>query len=375
MKPQRATPFIVLTLLTLVTFANSTEAQAENKLSVQEQQLSKTGDDPLISKSCSFLGHEKIYFCNEYSQQNAQIAAKRGDLKATNHNFVAAIADYTEAIKINPTFARPNAPDEDFFFRNTNIDKLQIDCAHFLESEPNNPYALAISGELKFMKSDDVGAKADFDKAIANQSDLFFALVRRADLVHRTDNGSLADCNEALKWYPACARLHHDKGIAYIDRHEFDLATEEFGKASLLDPKWSRPYFMLAQVYLQKGNKTKALDYFEECLRYEKSWSYVYLAQAAIWIDIHNYERAIKNYDRVIALSQPADPMLYWDRADAKFAFGDRLGAIADFSYYLMHDRNQVAALTAELLLLLNLQIFVLTRGAAALKRNLLMHE
>lgn len=376
MKWQSAKTLAILTIFALASFATSTAARAEGTLVVNMPQPAKESDAQIVSNSCRFDGSGKFTIGNEYPEKQARMAADRGNAKATSHNFAGAINEFTRAINLNPTFARPNAPNEDYFFSNCNISKLVTDCDKVIENQPNNPYALALRGELKFMQYDDVGAKADFDRAIANQPDLFFALVRRADLINRRDNGALADCNEALKYYPNCARLHHDKGIAYSVRHEPERAIEEFNKASAMQPHWSRPYFMLAQVHGNMGNSSKALVCFEECLRYEKTWIEPYIKQAEIWLYIHNYQKAISNYNQAIALNGTENSWLYQHRAKAKLASGDALGAIADFTFYAVHQPGLLLRFSAYLLTLsLIVQLLAMDLGRSILKRKLLMFE
>ncbi len=376
MKWQSAKTLAILTIFALASFATSTAARTEGTLVVNMPQPAKESDAQIVSKSCRVDGSGKFTIGNEYPEKQARMAADRGNAKATSHNFAGAINEFTRALNLNPTFARPNAPNEDYFFSNCNISKLVTDCDKVIENQPNNPYALALRGELKFMKYDDVGAKADFDRAIANQPDLFFALVRRADLINRRDNGALADCNEALKYYPNCARLHHDKGIAYSDRHEPERAIEEFNKASAMQPQWSRPYFMLAQVHQNMGNSSKALVCFEECLRYEKTWIEPYRRQAEIWLYIHNYQRAISNYNQAIALSGTENSWLYQHRAKAKLASGDVLGAMADFTFYAVQQPSLLVRFSAYLLTLcLIVQLAAMDIGRSILKRKLLMFE
>jgi len=376
MKWQRAKTLAMLTIFALAGFATSTAARAEGSLVVQIPQPANANAAQIIVKSCRIEGSGEFNFGNEFPEQQARMAADRGNAKAAAHNYIGAINEFTGAINLNPTFARPNAPEEDYFFSNCNINKLATEYDQVIENQPNNPYALALRGELKFMKYDDVGAKADFDRAIANKPDLFFALVRRADLINRRDTGSLADCNEALKYYPNCARLHHDKGIAYSDRHEPERAIEEFNKASAMQPQWSRPYFMLAQEHGNMGNSSKALVCFEECLRYEKTWIEPYRRQAEIWLYIHNYQRAISNYNQAIALSGTENSWLYQHRAKAKLASGDVLGAMADFTLYAVHQPSLLVRFSAYLLTIcLIVQLAAMDIGRSILKRKLLMFE
>ncbi len=376
MKWQRAKTLAMLTIFGLASFAMSTAARAEGNSVVQLPQPVNANAAQIIVKSCRIEGSGEFSVGSEFPEKQARMAADRGNANATAHNYRGAINEFTRAIDLNSTFARPNAPIEDYFFSNCNISKLLADYDQVIENEPNNPYALALRGELKFMKYDDVGAKADFDRAIANKPDLFFALVRRADLFNRRDTGSLADCNEALKYYPNCARLHHDKGIAYSVRHEPERAIEEFNKASAIQPQWSRPYFMLAQEHGNMGNSSKALVCFEECLRYEKTWFEPYLKQAEIWLYIHNYQRAISNYNQAIALSGTENIWLYQHRAKAKLASGDVLGAIADFTFYAVHQPSLLVRFSAHLLTLcLIVQLAAMDLGRSILKRKLLMFE
>jgi tetratricopeptide (TPR) repeat protein len=157
-----------------------------------------------------------------------------GDKKVAVHNFVGAIDDYTRATELNPTFARIYAPKTDYFLLKSNLEQLLADYDRILLTNPENPYALAIRGEIKFNLRDKVGAEADFRKSLHYKRDLYFANLRltEANLFLQpqnvTENVKSTDFDTTLKLFPNSARMHHNMGLALGRLGFAEMAAAEY---------------------------------------------------------------------------------------------------------------------------------------------------
>ena len=143
-----------------------------------------------------------------------------GDKKVAAHDFIGAIDDYTRATELNPTFARIYASESDRFLVNSNLKELLADYNRVLLTNPDNPYALALRGEIKFNLGDKEGAEADFRQSILYKNNLYFANLRLTEAClflepeNVSANISAADFDTALKLFPDNARMHHNRGLA-----------------------------------------------------------------------------------------------------------------------------------------------------------------
>lgn len=63
--------------------------------------------------------------------------------------------------------------------------------------------------------------------------------------------------------YPAA---HHDLANAYFEMRKLDLAEKEYWKALDLDKNFYYSYLGMGKLYLYKGDKRKAVDYFKKAL-------------------------------------------------------------------------------------------------------------
>lgn len=69
---------------------------------------------------------------------------------------------------------------------------------------------------------------------------------------------------------PQDAIVHNDLGIIYEKRGLKELAGKEYSQALTLDPKYPPPYMNLALLYIESGNKDKAIFYLKERIKLGK---------------------------------------------------------------------------------------------------------
>ena len=98
------------------------------------------------------------------------------------------------------------------------------------------------------------------------------------------------------------ADVWNDKGNAYFNRGEMEMAIQAYNRALQLDPSFGRPYSNLALAYLTQG------QYAEAILLYEKSLELLSSDKdkAVSWNGLGNIYRCINDYENAVAAYQKA---------------------------------------------------------------------
>jgi len=68
---------------------------------------------------------------------------------------------------------------------------------------------------------------------------------------------------------PLDARQHNDLGVAYEQRHEYDLALREYQRASELDAHWAQPLINQGNVLAGMENWNESAERYRQALEIE----------------------------------------------------------------------------------------------------------
>lgn len=157
--------------------------------------------------------------------------------------------------------------------------------------------------------------------------------------------GHLPKASATAPLAPNDALFYYNRGKAWLDKNDFDAATEDFDRAILLsdDAIRSRPDDALA--YLHRGNarlgKAEALngaehcdaaiDDFDQAVRLDPKNAQVYVRRGKAWSFKNDYDAAIADFDQAISLN-PHNATAYFERNQAWYNIEGWLDrAIADF--------------------------------------------
>jgi tetratricopeptide (TPR) repeat protein len=141
-----------------------------------------------------------------------------------------AIADYSEAIKINPKDALAYDNRGTAWRDNGDRGRALADYNIAINLDPNNAAAYNNRGNIRREAGDNKGAVADYGEAIRLDPRYVLAYRNRA-LSWRAqgDNGrAIADDSEAINLDPNNASSYRDRGFSYFDAGEFSAASEDF---------------------------------------------------------------------------------------------------------------------------------------------------
>jgi tetratricopeptide (TPR) repeat protein len=192
-----------------------------------------------------------VYLKNLTSDETlAQYLAVRGLAKEGLGNLEGAIADYTEAIKLDPNYCLARNNRGTAKYNLGDLEDASADYTKVIELDPNNIAAYINRGLAKARLNNLEEAIADFTKAIKLDPDNLdvrptsrhmklnarynrgIAKYKRGDM-----EGAVADFTEVIRRNPTHSGAYHNRGVANRELGRHKEAREDFQKAKELESK------------------------------------------------------------------------------------------------------------------------------------------
>jgi lipoprotein NlpI len=160
-----------------------------------------------------------------------------------------AIADYTEAIKLNPSYV--NA----YFNRGV---------AYRATREIER--AIADYNEVIKLNRSDAGAYNNRGLAYQDQGEL---------------DRAIADHSEAIRLFPRYADAYNDRGLAHQGKGQIERAIADYNEAIRLSPKYEWAYANRGRAFLYNGSPERALADLKQARDLSPKDAY-----AVLWLDL-----------------------------------------------------------------------------------------
>lgn len=231
-------------------------------------------------------------------------------------NLDNAVADFTQAIKLNPSKA------QNYFYRataysygdgkdKTLFDKAIADLTKAVSLEPQNAVYYKTRGYIYyFFRNDFANAFADYDRAIALRPEHADAYYRRGELYANSHRLNLRhDYQKAFDDYSAAIKLEPNKedyfsARAYLYKQvkDFDAAVKDYDKLIELNPQKGRYYDYRAEIYVQKGEFEKAVKDYTKSIALSPASHLGYLWRAKVFLQMNDFAKAHQDYQKVIEI-------------------------------------------------------------------------
>lgn len=180
----------------------------------------------------------------------------RGYAIASAGNIEGAIADYTEAIRIDPAYAEAYSNRGNAYGARGDFEKAIADYNEAIRLQPQYAAAYTNRGHAYAAQRDFDRAIADYDTSLGidprNQityNNRGFILFLKGDL-----DGAIADYTSAISIDPYYFKAYNNRGIAYAAKGELTTALTDFNAALKLNPYFAQTYYHRAIVYYTQGN-------------------------------------------------------------------------------------------------------------------------
>jgi tetratricopeptide (TPR) repeat protein len=218
-----------------------------------------------------------------------------------------AIKLYSRVIQLMPDSevidARGNA-----FLQTGAYDRALADYMEAIRLDPNNAQAFIDRGVAYYMKGDFEKAVADYSEAIrlnTTNSAVFsnraaaYSKLKREDL-------ALADDNEAIRRSPDIADYYNDRGLTYAALHDYDRAIADFNEAIRREPR-ANYLTNRGDSYQYKNDYDRAIADYDAALKLNPKFWMAYNNRGAAYRSKHDLDRAIANYEQAVRLNPRDD--------------------------------------------------------------------
>ncbi len=177
----------------------------------------------------SWIGGNAPHWLESYGRpQSIQQAFNRGLAWGDKQEYDKAIADFSEAIRLNPQISEAFYNRGLAWYQKQEYNKAIMDYSEAIRLNPQIAEAFNNRGLAWYEKQ-------EYDKAID-------------------------DFNEAIRLKPELAHAVSSRGLAWYQKHEYDKAINDFDKAIGLDGKDGELYLRRGLSWLQKKKYDKAVS-------------------------------------------------------------------------------------------------------------------
>ncbi|MBP5975272.1 tetratricopeptide repeat protein [Brasilonema sp. CT11] len=231
--------------------------------------------------------------------------------KYTKGDFKGAIADYNQALRINPNLA------DAYYNRGLARDEL----------------------------GDKQAAIADYNQALRinpNYANAYYNRgVARANLGDK--QAAIADYNQALRINPNFAQAYVNRGLARAELGDKQAAIADYNQALRINPNYAKAYYNRGIVRAELGDKQAAIADYNQALRINPNLAEAYNNRGLARAELGDKQAAIADYNQALRIN-PNDAEVYYNRGNARANLGDKQAAIADYNQALRINPNLAKA-------------------------------
>lgn len=138
--------------------------------------------------------------------------------------------------------------------------------------------------------------------------------------------------SHAIKIFPNTAdTAYNNRGSAYDDLGEHQLAREDYYKAIEINPRYMYAFFNLGANYSREGDFNQAIIYYTRCIELSPNEAKGYNHRGVAFYSLGNYQLAMKDFEMAIELN-PRYAEAYYQRGLVYFASGEYMQAIKEYS-------------------------------------------
>ena len=229
----------------------------------------------------------------------------RGDAYAYQGDHDHAIADFDQAVALEPDFAAAYNNRGCVYADKGDLDHAIADYDQAIALEPDYDRAYNNRGGAYANKGDLDHAIVDFDRAIALKPDFAavayynhgLAYAKKGDLDH-----AIADYDQAIALKPDFAELYYGRGNAYAGKGDLAHAIADYDQAIALEPDHAEAYHGRGAAYADKGDLDHAIADFDQAIALKPDFAMAYKDRGVAYADKGDLDHAIADYGLAIAL-------------------------------------------------------------------------
>jgi tetratricopeptide (TPR) repeat protein len=227
--------------------------------------------------SAAYLLRGRAFFASasyiitvEENFSSVGIISKSGSITfSQGQAYDKAIADYTEAIRLDPNSSIAYEERGNAYGGKKDYDRAIADFTQAIRLDPNNTSAYNNRGLAYGDKGDYDRAIADFTQTIRLDPNNASAYNNRGGVYsYKGDyTQAITDYTRAIQLAPNFAIVYKNRGTMYFNKGDYTRAITDYTRAIRLDPNNVDAYIDRGDAYWIKGNRTRAYADWSKALQ------------------------------------------------------------------------------------------------------------
>ncbi|MHB9117883.1 MAG: tetratricopeptide repeat protein [Burkholderiales bacterium] len=267
------------------------------------------------------LGRERSY--NEHALAMAETGG-----------YDQAVADYTDALQINPNDANVYSNRAAIYLLIGKFDKAQADISEALRLEPSDAKALYNQGALYMQEGRNDEALKQFTDMISRGVGVnknVYGMRAVIYLKQGKTKEALADLNQAIALDPNYYDAYMNRGTANGMLGHVKEALTDFDQAITLNPNSADAHVNRGIILINQGHAKEALLDADNAITVAPENTKAHLLRAQIFLSLGRVQDALREYEVILHIN-PKEAMAYLNRGEVYLFLKDIVAAKRDLT-------------------------------------------
>ncbi len=286
----------------------------------------------ICHRNRDFLGAiENFTQALKLNPNNAQLYYRRGVANTEGEFQKGAIEDFTQAINLNPQYIDAYYQRGHVHYSLGNNLKAIEDYSEILFLNPNEALAYFYRGFVRSNLGEMQEAIGNYSQALKIKPDLAEAYFHRGVAFYRLKelNRAIENYNYTLRIYPDFAEAYSRRGLAHYYLENYQEALEDYSQAVQINCEDTLTYYYRGLVHEKLSDYIKALKDYNQVLEINPAFTEAYYNRGSVHYNLGNYQQALEDLNQLLRIN-PNNSQAYNKRSSIRAALKDYQGAMED---------------------------------------------